>query len=95
MAVKSSSDKPSPQPRYKAYAKAYLEGAGDGLVPAERTMLRDGALMMMLECGMRFLTDYILGDTYFRIHREKHNLDRTRTQIRLAEETEAAWEELL
>ncbi len=81
--------------KYKAYAAAYLAGAGDGLVPAERTMLRDGALMMMLECGMRFLTDYLSGDTYFRISREKHNLDRTRTQIRLAEETEAAWDQLL
>ena len=80
--------------KYKAYAAAYLAGAGDDLVPAERTMLRDGALMMMLECGMRFLTDYLSGDTYFRITREKHNLDRTRTQIRLAEETEAAWDQL-
>ncbi len=80
--------------KYKAYAAAYLAGAGDGLVPAERTMLRDGALMMMLECGMRFLTDYLSGDTYFRTTREKHNLDRTRTQIRLAEETEAAWDQL-
>ena len=80
--------------KYKAYATAYLAGAGDGLVPAERTMMRDGALMMMLECGMRFLTDYLSGDTYFRTTREKHNLDRTRTQIRLAEETEAAWDQL-
>ena len=76
--------------RYRAYAATYLEA--DGLTAKEKELLPEGALMMMVECGMRFLTDYLLGDTYFRIHRPNHNLDRTRTQIRLAQHTEAAWD---
>ena len=38
---------------------------------------------MTCECGVRFLTDYLEGDTYFRIHRPGHNLDRARTQFKL------------
>ena len=44
---------------------------------------------MTLECGMRFLADYIEGDRYFKIDRESHNLDRARTQIKLVREFEA------
>ena len=47
-----------------------------------------GAMLMTYECGMRFLTDYLSGDTYFRIHREHHNLDRCRTQMKLLSEME-------
>ena len=46
------------------------------------------ALLLTLECGMRFLTDYLNGDTYFRIHREHHNLDRCRTHIKLVRDIE-------
>ena len=41
---------------------------------------------MTFECGMRFLTDYLEGDIYFRIHRENHNLDRSRTQFKLVDD---------
>ena len=44
---------------------------------------------MTYECGMRFLTDYLQGDTYFKIHREGHNLDRARTQFKLVKDMEA------
>ena len=44
---------------------------------------------MTLECGVRFLTDYLNGDTYFRIHRENHNLDRCLTQFKLVSDIEA------
>jgi hypothetical protein len=47
-----------------------------------------GALLMTHECGMRFLTDYLEGDTYFRIHREDHNLIRCRTQFKLVKDME-------
>ena len=43
---------------------------------------------MTFECGIRFLTDYLNGDTYFKIHREHHNLDRCRTQFKLVEDME-------
>ena len=48
-----------------------------------------GALAITYECGMRFLTDYLQGDTYFKIHREDHNLDRCRTQFKLVTDMEA------
>ena len=50
-----------------------------------------GAKKMTFECGMRFLTDYLQGDKYFRIHREGHNLDRCRTQFKLVEDMEQKW----
>ena len=49
---------------------------------------------MTLECGVRFLTDYLDGDTYFRIHRPGHNLDRARTQFALVRDMEAKWPEI-
>ena len=47
---------------------------------------------MTFECSMRFLTDYLQGDTYFKIHRENHNLDRCRTQFKLVSDMEAKWD---
>ena len=49
---------------------------------------------MTLECGIRFLTDYLVGDEYFHISREKQNLDRCRTQFKLVADMEAQWSEL-
>ena len=57
-------------------------------------MLPMGAKLMTLECGMRFLTDYLEGDHYFKIHRPEHNLDRTRTQFRLVKDMEDKWEKM-
>lgn len=49
---------------------------------------------MTLECGMRFLTDYLQGDTYFKIHRPDHNLDRCRTQFKLVADMEEKMERM-
>ena len=49
---------------------------------------------MTLECGIRFLTDYLEGDHYFRIHREGQNLDRCRTQFKLVADMESAWDDM-
>ena len=57
-------------------------------------MLPIGAKLMTLECGMRFLTDYLQGDIYFRTHREGHNLDRCRTQLALVADMEHKWESM-
>ena len=73
---------------FEAYAKGYLTALGDSVTKIERENLPWGAILMTLECGMRFLTDYLEGDHYFRTHREGHNLDRTRTQIKLVTEME-------
>ncbi len=73
---------------FKAYAKSYVGAIGEGITEIEKDMLAFGAILMTFECGMRFLTDYLSGDTYFKIHRENHNLDRTRTQFKLVSDME-------
>lgn len=80
---------------YKAYAKGFIEGCGGGLTEEELLTLPYGAIMMTFECGMRFLTDHLNGDTYFKIHRENHNLDRCRTQLKLVEEMEQALPQMI
>ncbi len=77
---------------YKIFTKGFLEGCKGSLTDTELAMLPTGAKMMTLECGMRFLTDYLEGDTYFKIHREKHNLDRCRTQFKLVADMEKNWD---
>ena len=57
-------------------------------------MLPIGAMMMTYECGMRFLTDYLEGDTYFKISRPGHNLDRARNQFKLVADMEARLDEM-
>jgi hypothetical protein len=79
---------------FEAYTKGYLEVAGEVLTPCEIENLPMGAKLMTLECGIRFLTDYLSGDTYFKIHREGHNVDRCRTQFKLVSDMENCWEEM-
>ncbi len=79
---------------FDLYTKGFLEGCGGILGEEERRLLPVGAKMMTLECGIRFLTDYLQGDVYFKIHREGQNLDRARTQLKLVAEMEKNWDEL-
>ncbi len=79
---------------FDAYTRAFLSEAGDALTDEEIAFLPWGAKLMTLECGIRFLTDYLSGDVYFHIAREKHNLDRCRTQCKLVSDMEAHWDEL-
>lgn len=81
-------------PLFDIYTKGFLEGCNGSLTEAEVMMLPMGAKLMTLECGVRFLTDYLQGDTYFKIHREHHNLDRTRTQFGLVADMEKKWAEM-
>ena len=73
---------------YKAFAKGYIEQCGASLTDVEIELLPYASIMLTLECGIRFLTDHLNGDTYFKIHREGHNLDRCRTQFKLVYEME-------
>ncbi|MCD7957774.1 MAG: aminoglycoside phosphotransferase family protein [Lachnospiraceae bacterium] len=73
---------------FELYVKGYLEGCAGALTPDELDALPLGALLMTFECGMRFLTDYLEGDHYFKIHREGHNLDRARSQLALLADME-------
>ena len=77
---------------FESYAKGFIEGCGGKLTAREIELLPMGAKVMTFECGMRFLTDYLQGDTYFKIHREHHNLDRCRTQFKLVADMEKKWE---
>lgn len=77
---------------FDLYAKGYIEGCGGRLTEKEISLLPMGARVMTFECGMRFLTDYLEGDHYFKIHREGHNLDRCRTQFRLVSDMEQKWD---
>lgn len=73
---------------FEALVRGYLAGAGDALVPAEIDQLAFSGKLITMEIGIRFLTDYLQGDTYFRTHYEGHNLVRCRTQIGLAQSIE-------
>lgn len=79
--------------RYKAFTRGFLE-ACPSLTENEVAALPLGAYTMTLECGLRFLTDYLDGDVYFSIDREKQNLDRCRTQFKLIEDMEQHWSEM-
>jgi Ser/Thr protein kinase RdoA (MazF antagonist) len=70
---------------FAALARGYLEGAGPLLGSAERRALPFAGALLALMNALRFLTDHLAGDGYFRIHRPGHNLDRARAQLRLAE----------
>lgn len=79
---------------YKLYVKGYLTGCQGSLTENEIRMLPVGAKMMTLECGMRFLTDYLQGDVYFKIHKKAHNLIRCRTQFALVADMERKWKQM-
>jgi aminoglycoside phosphotransferase (APT) family kinase protein len=73
---------------FEALLRGYLSTAGDFLTPMEREYLPFSGKLIPLEIGVRFLTDYLDGDTYFKIHRQGHNLDRCRTQFKLVSSVE-------
>ena len=79
---------------FEAYTDAFLSELADSITPKEVELLPFSAKLMTLECGMRFLADHIDGDTYFRIHRENHNLDRCRTQFKLVADMESKMDEM-
>ena len=79
---------------YELYVKGYLEMARDVLIPAEIDSLPWGARLMTLECGMRFLADYLQGDVYFKTAYPEHNLVRARTQFRLVKEMEEQFDSM-
>ncbi|HKA14390.1 MAG TPA: phosphotransferase, partial [Myxococcota bacterium] len=70
---------------FRALASGFVAGARGLLTAAEIRALALAGPLMALENGVRFLTDHLVGDRYFRIARAGHNLDRARAQLRLAE----------
>lgn len=80
--------------KFRAYTKGFIDGCGGHLPEEEIMLLPEGAKMMTIECGMRFLADYIDGDTYFKTAYPEHNLVRCHTQFKLVEEMEKYWDEM-
>ena len=78
---------------FRIYTRGFLQ-ACPGLTENERKMMPMGAKMMTLECGVRFLTDYLDGDNYFKIHYPEQNLDRCHTQFKLVADMEKKWAEM-
>ena len=81
-------------PMFEALARGYLESAKGFLTKAERQYLVFSGKLITLEIGIRFLTDFLAGDTYFKVHRAGHNIDRCRTQFRLVESIEQQQEHM-
>jgi len=77
---------------FASFTRGYLKATSSFLDREEIERLPFAAILMTLECGMRFLEDYLRGDTYFKITRPDHNLDRSRTQFKLIEGMEEAQE---
>ena len=79
---------------FEAFAFGFLSETGDVLTALEKQYLAFSAKLMTLECGIRFLTDHLNGDVYFKIHRPGHNLDRARCQFALARDMENRMDEM-
>ncbi len=80
---------------FEAYTDGFLSQLKTSITKEEAELLPMSAIIMTLECGIRFLTDYLEGDTYFRIHYEKQNLNRTRTQLKLVKDMDAKYDEMM
>lgn len=81
-------------PMFEALARGYLEAAAGFLTADEKRRLAVAGTLITFETGLRFLTDFLRGDTYFKVHRENHNLDRCRTQFKLVESLEQQQERM-
>ncbi len=79
---------------YKSYARGFLSAGGGSLTKQEKTSLATGSVIMTLECGVRFLTDYLEGDNYFRTSYKEHNLVRCRTQFKLVGDMEKSFDKM-
>ncbi len=75
-------------PLFEALARGYMSTAGRFLTPAEKKSLAVAGKLITFEIAIRFLTDYLSGDTYFKVHRQGHNLERCRAQFKLLESLE-------
>jgi len=77
---------------FRTYTEGFLAGCNGRLTELEVQMLPMGAKMMTLECGIRFLADYLNGDTYFRVSYPDQNLRRARTHFKLVADMESKWQ---
>jgi hypothetical protein len=81
-------------PMFEALVRGYLSSAGSFLTKAEKQHLVFAGRLIAFEQGIRFLTDYLAGDVYYKVHRDGQNLDRCRTQFKLAESIQQQEDEM-
>ena len=81
-------------PMFEALVRGYLSTAGDFLTAAEKQYLAVSGKLITFEIGVRFLTDFLCGDVYFKVHRDGHNLDRCRAQFALMESIDRQMDEM-
>ena len=79
---------------FEQFARGWLKSCGHQMTREEIRLLPTGAMVMTYESGLRFLTDYLQGDEYFKIGRDRENLDRARSQLALLQDMEDKWEEM-
>lgn len=79
---------------YEALFRGFLSSAGGFLTPAERENLPFAGKLITLEIAIRFLTDYLEGDVYFKTRRPNHNLDRCRNQLKIVESIESQMDKM-
>lgn len=79
---------------FEVFLKGFLSETKESITEKEVSLLHFAPWIMTYECGIRFLTDYLNGDVYFKIHREHHNLDRTRNHFKLCKDIKAKENEL-
>jgi Ser/Thr protein kinase RdoA (MazF antagonist) len=82
-------------PMFEALVRGYLASASGFLTKAEKQYIAFSGKLITFEIGMRFLTDYLSGDRYFKVARQGHNLDRCRTQFKLVESMEQQEERMI
>lgn len=80
---------------YDAFTRGFIEGSHNGLTKNELYSLPLGALVITYELGLRFLTDFINGDVYFKSAYYLHNLDRTRTQFKLLQDMQLKYDDMI
>jgi hypothetical protein len=79
---------------FEALVRGYLASASGFLTREEKQLLMFSGKLITFENSIRFLADFLAGDTYFKVHRENHNLDRCRTQFKLVESIERQEEQM-
>lgn len=79
---------------FEAFTRGFCEELASSLTQRETELLATSAIILTFECGIRFLTDYLNGDTYFKVHRPGHNLDRARDQFKLVSDMESHLDEM-
>ena len=80
---------------FEEFTRGYLEELGGKLTEREIELMPLSGQLITFECGMRFLTDFLNGDVYFKVHRPNHNLDRARAQFKLVESMEEQYDEMM